>query len=230
MNRFKRLAPFFNAPDDKGGAPADPKPQDPPQDDKTVPYERFKSVNEKAKEYEAQLKAFSALGSTDDLVAKLAKLAELEAAAQEAEKAKLTEIERANKEREEALAKVAEYEKQTVELAKQRESDVINFAIKLAAKDSVDPDAVALMLDRSAMKVENGEAVGVAEAIEALKTSKPYLFAKKEPKTVGDENNPPNKGDKSAEQILADLADKARKSGRREDLAAYAEAKAKFQK
>lgn len=168
-------------------------------------------------------------GDYDDVKAQLAAF---EKEREEAEKAKLTEIERAQKEREDALTKAADYEKQVAELAKARENDILEHAIQLAAKDTVDPDAVALMIDRSTLRVEGGKAVGVVEAVEALKAAKPYLAVKQDtqPRSIGDTSVPPKQKDKTAEQILAELAEKARKSGRSEDKVAYAEAKAKFQK
>ena len=57
-----------------------------------------------------------------------------------------------------------------------------------AAMGLVDADAALLLLDRTNVKVdEKGAVTGVKEALEALKTAKPYLFANANPtpKIVG---------------------------------------------
>lgn len=195
------------------------------QDDKTVPYDRFKSVND-------ALGAYKTFGSAEDLAAKLERLAALEKDDEERKKAQMTELERlqAAKEAEERRAKDAE--ERAAKIEAERLNDKIEHAIEKEAADAVDLEAVLAFVDRSALKVEDGKVVGVKEAVEALKAAKPYLFQapeQKKPKKIGDENNPANqKGEKTKEQLLEDARIKAMTSGRQEDRVAYAELKLKL--
>jgi hypothetical protein len=75
---------------------------------------------------------------------------------------------------------------------------------------------------------EDGNVVGIEDVIKALVEHKPFLLAqaKKEPKPIGESTNAKSdKSDKSAEQLLREAAEKARRTGRPEDLAAYAKLK-----
>jgi hypothetical protein len=222
-----RMFPLMNDDDGAGdGGKPTPEPAPAPKDDKTVPYDRFAQVN-------TALGAYKALGNADELAARLERLAAFEKDDEDRKKAQMTEVERLQKERDEAAGKLTAAEQRALELEKARENDRIEFAVLAAAKDAVDPEAVLAFLDRGALKVDDGKVVGVDEALAALKEKKPYLFAApepKKPKEIGGGNNPPKAGDKTAEQVLAELAEKARKSGRPEDRMAYAEAKAKLQK
>lgn len=60
-------------------------------------------------------------------------------------------------------------------------------AVKLGI---VDPEAAALLVDRSKIKVENGTAEGVKEALESLVESKPYLKGTAPQAPVGSPSNP----------------------------------------
>ncbi|MNU00783.1 hypothetical protein D3C72_2440070 [compost metagenome] len=73
----------------------------------------------------------------------------------------------------------------------------------------------------------------MADVIKALVEAKPYLAeaSKKEPRQVGGPtggNDP--KPDKTKEQLLAEAADKARRTGRIEDRMAYAALKEELNK
>ncbi|WP_052759480.1 hypothetical protein [Paenibacillus sp. DMB20] len=72
---------------------------------------------------------------------------------------------------------------------------------------------------------EDGNAQGVEEAVKALVETHPYLTEKTQPKQIGGASGGADPTDKSKEQLLADAAEKARKSGRLEDQAAYAKLK-----
>lgn len=157
-----------------------------------------------------------------------AKASEYEAKLEEQRLADLTEKERA-----EELAKKFEEEKSELQaqldaLRKQSEQEKIrNEFIKVASSAGITyiDDALALS-DLSAVKIEEGAVVGVDDAVKALVDNKPFLIGKQTQKPIGEAtNNTQARPDKTAEQLLAELADKARKSGRTEDRVLYAQTK-----
>lgn len=166
-------------------------------------YEGFDELKKKASEYEQQL-----------------------------EEKRLAEL--SEKERAEEIAKKAQEEKSSLEqeLDKLRESvkqeKITNEFIKVATSANVQyiDDAIKLA-DLSAVTVnEEGIVEGMADVIKSLVEHKPYLVAKKQTKPIGDSTNSNNdKSDKSAEQLIKEAADKARKSGKAEDIAAYSKLK-----
>lgn len=103
----------------------------------------------------------------EELRAKAAKLAELEAA-------QLTEQQRAEQERDQAKA--------AAEAAIRRANDTLIRASVIAAAASagaVDHDAVAALIDRNGIAVtDDGAVTGVTEAVAALLEAKPYLVGK----------------------------------------------------
>lgn len=160
------------------------------------------------------------------------KLSDFEKAEEDRKKAAMTEIERAQAETAEALKKAQEAEEarsKTQDTVNQR---LIRAELRLMAKElgvrTEALDDVFVLADRSAVTIgDDGEVVGAKEAVEALIKAKPYLAeAKKQPKQIGEPSNHDDKGaQKSKEQILTGLAEKARKTGRIEDRMAYAAAK-----
>jgi hypothetical protein len=154
------------------------------------------------------------------------KAAEYEKALEEKRLAELSE-----KDRLEEIAKKHESEKQT--LAKQLEElqttiqreKIVNEFIKVATSNNVAYIDDALKLaDLSAVVIEDGKVIGVEDVVKTLVEHKPFLLgAKKEPKQIGNSSNPSQEGaQKTAEQLLKEAADKARKSGRIEDMQKYA--------
>lgn len=168
----------------------------------------------------------------DELKAKADEYAaELEAKRQ----AELTETERAQE-----LAKQFEEEKnaltaQLEALRKQSEQERIrNEFTKVASSANIEyiDDAIALA-DLSAVSIdEDGKVVGMDDVVKALVENKPFLVAKKQKQPIGTATNGGSGGqsEKSAEQLLADAAEKARKSGTLKDKAAYAQMKKQFGK
>lgn len=157
------------------------------------------------------------------------KLTEYEKQIEEKRLAELSEKERA-----EEIAKKAEEEKQSLAhqletLQKQiQQEKITNEFIKLATTHNIAYIDDALKLaDFSGVKVnEEGNVEGVKEAIKALVENKPFLLKQaKEPKQIGKGSQTKSKGDKTAEQLLTEAAEKARNSGRIEDMAAYAQLK-----
>lgn len=148
------------------------------------------------------------------------------------EEKRLAEL--SEKERAEEIAKKAQAEKEALEAqlnefkAQVEREKITNEFIKQAQAANIAyiDDALALA-DLSAVKVEEGRVVGVDDVVKSLIENKPFLLAQKQqPKTIGDASNPSkNDAQKSAEQLLNEAAEKAKKSGRMEDLAAYSKLK-----
>ncbi|MBR8661132.1 hypothetical protein [Brevibacillus sp. NL20B1] len=181
-----------------------------------------------AKRLERERKKYEKFADYDELKAKLA---EYEKEREERQRAEMTEIERYKADYEKAAS-----EKQTLEqqLAELRESikreKIVNEFIKVATAHNIAYIDDALKLaDLSMVTVDEGGVKGVKEAVEALVQHKPFLLAqaKKEPKTIGNPSNPnPNETvQKTAEQLLKEAEEKAKKSGRIEDVAAYSKLK-----
>lgn len=156
------------------------------------------------------------------------KASEYEKALEEKRLAELSEKERA-----EELAKKYEAEKQ--ELAAQleairkqaQEERIRNEFIKVASSANIiDVDAAIALSDLSMVEIgEDGKVNGVEDVIKALVENKPYLVAKKQAQPIGTATNGGSQSnDKSAEQLLADAAEKARSGGIKERMA-YAKLK-----
>lgn len=158
------------------------------------------------------------------------KASEYEQKLEEQRLAELTEKERA-----EELAKKYEAEKQELAaqleaIRKEAEAEKVRNAFTKAATSAgieyVD-DAIALS-DLNAITIdENGGINGLDEIITGLVENKPFLLAqKKAPQAIGNPAQAANSiADKTAEQLLKEAADKARKTGRPEDRVAYAKLK-----
>ncbi|MFJ7665336.1 DUF4355 domain-containing protein [Lysinibacillus sp. NPDC097162] len=168
----------------------------------------------------------------DELKAKADEYAaELEAKRQ----AELSETERAQE-----IAKQFEEEKneltaQLEALRKQSEQERIrNEFTKVASSANIEyiDDAIALA-DLSAVSIdEDGKVVGMDDVVKALVENKPFLVAKKQKQPIGAATNGGGQQyhDKPAEQILEELRNKARKSGRIEDRVAYDKARKQYGK
>ena len=214
-------------------APGDPPPQEPPAEP-PVP----KKIEMTQEEFDAKIEERLArerkkYAGHDEMKTRLA---ELEQAEEERKKADMTEKERAEAEKAEALQRAADAEvasAKTLEAANQR---LIKAEFRAVARElSIRPDALddALVLaDLTPVKVdENGNVIGVKDAVQALITNKPYLVEKAKPQHIGGPGgNDDKKPDKTKEQLLAEAAEKARKSGRIEDRIAYADLKEELSK
>ncbi len=108
------------------------------------------------------------------------------------------------------------------------DAEIRSLARASNATNGAELDAVAL-IDRSNITMDDeGNVTGVAEAVEALKASKPYLF---KPVSSGgadasgasNRSTDRNKGATTADKRkLEELAETARKTGRTQDKVAYA--------
>jgi len=168
-------------------------------------------------------------GDYDDIKAKLA---ELEKAEEERKKADMTAAERLEAEKAEALKRAQEAEEardRALTAANQRliKAEFRAIARELNVRNDALEDAFVLA-DLSAVTVgEDGAISGVEDVVKALITNKPYLAEqpKPQPKQIGNPSGGNDPADKTKEQLLKEAADKARKSGRIEDQAAYAKLK-----
>lgn len=73
---------------------------------------------------------------------------------------------------------------------------------------------------------EDGEVEGLDDLVKKLVEENPFLVKKQEqPKPVGLPSNPSGRVDKSKEQLLKEAYEKARRTGKKEDLLAYSRLK-----
>lgn len=162
-------------------------------------YADYDDIKAKAGEYEKQLEE--------------KRLAEL------SEKERLEEIAKKHEEEKQSYAKELEALRENIKAEKIR-----NEFIKVATGNNIGYlDDAFNLADLSAVTIgEDGKVVGMDEAVKALVDNKPFLVAKKQPKPIGESTNGAEKNtDKTAEQILKEAADKARKSNKQEDIANY---------
>ncbi|WP_311079752.1 hypothetical protein [Paenibacillus polymyxa] len=115
----------------------------------------------------------------------------------------------------------------TTELHSQRVSNAFYRKARAAGID--DPDALAGIVNLSAVTFDDeGQAQGIDEILTAFTAAaKP-----KEPRTIGGPFAPNygERAEKTSEQRLAASAEKARRTGRPEDMVAYMDIKRKLQK
>lgn len=232
MRRFldamsDRFTPMFDGDDGTGGGGGGSGDGD-GSDDKSKATVTMTQADLDALIAREKARAKKPFADYDDIKAKIV---EFEKAEEERKKAAMTEKERLEAEKAEALKKAEEAEalrNETLTKANQRLVNAEFRSMARTAEFNVRSDALddALKLaDLSAARVDDeGSVTGVKEALEALIKAKPYLVEpKKQPRQIGEGSNHDDKGSqKTAEQLLTEAADKARKSGRTEDIAAYA--------
>jgi len=136
-------------------------------------------------------------------------------------KTKLTALEQAEADRDKALT-----------TANQRLIDAEFRSLAREANIPTDRLAAALKLaDLTAVTLDDeGNAVGVKEAVEALVSAHVYLVEKTQPKPLGGRSGGEDVPDKTKEQLLKEAAEKARKTGRIEDRMAYSALKDELNK
>jgi len=165
-------------------------------------YEGFEELKKKAEQYEKEL--------------------------EEKRLAEMSEKERAEEIARKAEEQAQQYAKQLEELQSQiKREKVHNAFIAAATAHNIAYVEDALKLAEAELSAvefgEDGKPVGVEAIVEALVKNKPYLLAQQQPRTIGDASNhaPEQKSEKTAEQLLKEAAEKARKTGRIEDMVAY---------
>lgn len=147
---------------------------------------------------------------------------------QKLEEQRLAEL--SEKERAEEIAK--KYEEERNQYAKQleelqstiREEKIRNaFITKAQAAGVAYIDDAYKLADLSKVEVgEDGTINGIDDVVKALVESKPFLVGQQKPKPVGESTNRQfDKSEKTADQLLQEAYEKAKKSGRPEDRIAY---------
>lgn len=117
-------------------------------------------------------------------------------------KKKLSEYE---KQQQQTAEKQLEEQKKFEELAAKRQNRIeeletadknnkvnLQLITKLSGLKVVDMDAALALIDRTKINVDDNGVSGLDEAVDALKTSKAYLFEAVQPTTVGNPTNPSN--------------------------------------
>lgn len=162
----------------------------------------------------------------DDLKAKIS---EFETKQAEQEREKLSEVERLQADLAARDTKEQELAQQLEAVRNQAKQERIrNAFIQSASTNNVAYVEAALKLaDLSAVEVgEDGTVIGVDELMKSLVTDNPFLVAKKQQMPVGDPSNPgKSDNEKTSAQLLEEAAEKARKTGKPADRAAYASLK-----
>lgn len=159
-----------------------------------------------------------------------AKVSEYEAQLQAQREAEMSEVEKAQDQAKQFEAQLAEIRAQLeTERNNARQQAIKNEFIKVATSANIiDIDAAMALSDLSAVEIgEDGKVNGVDDVIKTLVEHKPYLVAKKQTQPIGTATNGGNGGqtEKTADQLLAEAAEKARKSGTLADKVAYAQLK-----
>lgn len=152
--------------------------------------------------------------------------------------AAMTEQERLQSERDEATRKATEATDAATKATTAANQRIIRTEFRLLAKesgiraDALD-DAYKLADLSTAIVDEEGNVTGVEDVIKALVAAKPYLAEsqKPTPRQIGDRSGGnEQKADKTKEQLIAEAAEKARRTGRIEDRMAYASLKEELNK
>jgi hypothetical protein len=130
-----------------------------------------------------------------------------------ASKAKLDDIEKANQSEADRLRAEAEASKATASKAQSALTEAIIGAevrVQALQKGAVDADTVLAVINRTGISFADGKVVGVAEAIDALLESKPFLKAQQRP---GAPNPNPGKGEAPVSKLSQDAQDAAKLLG-----------------
>jgi hypothetical protein len=152
-----------------------------------------------------------------------AKLAEYEAEAEERRKAELTEVERLKEELEAAQKVKEELESKYNALSESLKQSKIEARFReLAQEHNIEHlEAAKKLADLSQITVDDDGVHGLEDVIKKLVEENPFLVAKKEPETIGEETNPSKQATaKSKQQMLKEAEEKAR-SGNPADIARW---------
>lgn len=184
-----------------------------------------------AKRIERERKKYEKYSDYDELKTKLS---EYEKQAEEKRLSELSEVEKAQEQAKQFEAKVQELTAQLeAERTKAQQQAIKNEFIKVASSANIiDIDAAIALSDLSAVEIgEDGKVNGIDDVVKTLVENKPYLVAKKQAQPIGQATNiSGGQTDKTAEQLLADAAEKARRTGTLADKVAYAQLKKQLSK
>lgn len=164
-----------------------------------------------------------------------AKLSEFEKAEQERKESEMSEVEKLQARLEELQAKATEAEETKAKTLESANKRLIKSEFRLVAKElGVRKDALDdafVLSDLTGVEVdEEGNVVGVKEALESLKKAKAYLFGGQNyaDPTPGQHEASRKESQDAMLKQLKDAEAKAKKSGRIEDRIAYVELKKKL--
>lgn len=205
-----------------GQPPAETKVESPESAEKTFTQAQLDELI--AKRIERERKKFA---DYDELKSKLS---EFESKAEEKRQSELTDLQKVQEQAQQFEAKVQELTAQLEAERTKSQDQTLKAMYKQVASSFgiVDVEAALILSDLSAVSFdENGEVIGVEDAIKKLVEHKPYLVAKKHTQPIGTATNGGSSGqsEKTAEQLLAEAAEKAQKTNRPEDFARYAQLK-----
>ncbi|MEV5028509.1 scaffolding protein [Paenibacillus sp. LPE1-1-1.1] len=212
----------------------DPDPKDPPADPPAPKKLELTQDEFDAKIEERLARERKKYADYDDLKSERDRLKSEEDARKAAA---MTEQERLQAERDEATRKATEATESATKATTAANQRIIRTEFRLLAKesgiraDALD-DAYKLADLTGAAVDEEGNVTGVEDVIKALVAAKPYLAEapKKEPRQVGGPSGGDPKPDKTKEQLIAEAAEKARRTGKIEDRMAYAALKEELNK
>lgn len=197
---------------------------------RTIPYDRFKEVND-------GLKAWKSLGyeSPDELKNALEELQALKEAEEQRKREQMTEQERLQAERDELAARAAEAEEKAQKALEAANQRLIKTEFRLKAREAgvlaEALDDAFVLADLSGVTVNDSgdvDSEALASAIESLLKAKPYLAdTQTQPRQIGGPTNPAKdkSGQKTKEQLLKEAAERAQRTGRIEDRVAYSKLK-----
>lgn len=168
----------------------------------------------------------------DDLKAQLV---EIEEAKEKQKKAEMSEVERLQAELEEKAKAEEELANKVSEMKTHNKQQKIKseFVRKASANGIEYIDAATKLANMDNVELdEEGNVVGMDEVISELVENNPFLIKEeKKPKQIGGGTNVAEKdNDKTAEQLLAEAAEKAQRTGLLKDRAAFAKLKRRLNK
>lgn len=107
------------------------------------------------------------------------------------------------------------------EKAKEYDVEYVDAALKL-----VKDELFQLNID------ENGDVEGIDDLVKNLVEQNPFLVVQKkqQPKVLGAPTNPSGKAEKTKEQLLKEAHDRAKRTGRQEDIIRYSQLKRELNK
>lgn len=161
------------------------------------------------------------------------KLATFESQAEEQRQSELSDVQKAQEQAQQFETQLQELTAQLeAERNNTRQQAIKNEFIKVASSANIiDIDAAMALSDLSAVEIgEDGKVNGVDDVIKTLVEHKPYLVAKKLTQPIGTATNGGSGGqsEKTAEQLLADAAERVRREQTPASRVAYAQLKKKL--
>lgn len=212
--------------DNKDADKTDDKTAD---DNKSIPYDRFKA---KVDEVNTIKSTLNELGFDDlDKLKSFTETANnLITKNKEREREEMTEMDRLKSDLEKAKETITTLSGEKELLTGQIKQSTLTSQFKQAIAKNGVPDqyhtAALKLADLDSLALEeDGSVKGLDEAVKTLLSEHTFLQNEKqnEPDSIGGSSNPKPDGDdkKTAKKILNEYAERARKSGRTEDMVAY---------